>query len=99
MMCHSIGLPPISTMGLGRTVVSSLSREPRPPARITAFTACRLLDAPHIQPRDPTQPGPPSVLAHAHHIRGARREREVRFVFRAHAKLVVRRTRELEPVA
>src|SRR5487761_893731 len=38
MMCHRIGLPPISTIGLGRTGVSSLSREPKPPARITAFT-------------------------------------------------------------
>ena len=38
MMCHRIGLPPISTIGLGLSVVSSLSREPRPPARITAFT-------------------------------------------------------------
>jgi hypothetical protein len=32
---------------LGRATVSSLSREPKPPARITAFTALRLLDAPH----------------------------------------------------
>jgi hypothetical protein len=38
MMCHSIGLPPISTIGFGRTAVSSLSREPNPPAKITAFT-------------------------------------------------------------
>src|SRR3954451_1980222 len=37
MMCQSIGLPPISTMGFGRTVVSSARRVPRPPARITAF--------------------------------------------------------------
>src|SRR5215471_749138 len=36
-MCHRIGRPPISTIGLGRTVVSSLSRVPNPPARITAF--------------------------------------------------------------
>src|SRR5215212_6202255 len=39
MMCQRIGLPPISTIGLGLRVVSSLRREPRPPARITAFTA------------------------------------------------------------
>src|SRR3954447_16051673 len=39
MMCQSIGLPPISTIGLGLTVVSSESREPSPPARITAFMA------------------------------------------------------------
>src|SRR6476469_7686442 len=38
MMCHRIGLPPISTMGFGRVCVSSLSRVPRPPARMTAFT-------------------------------------------------------------
>src|SRR6185437_7273090 len=38
MMCHRIGRPPISTIGLGRMVVSSLSRVPRPPARITSFT-------------------------------------------------------------
>ena len=37
MMCQSIGMPPISTIGLGRTVVSSLRREPKPPARMTAF--------------------------------------------------------------
>src|SRR5579859_7402347 len=37
MMCQRIGLPPISTMGFGLTWVSSLKREPKPPARITAF--------------------------------------------------------------
>ena len=36
-MCHSTGLPPISIIGLGRIVVSSLIRVPRPPARMTAF--------------------------------------------------------------
>src|SRR5262245_47773727 len=35
MMCQRIGMPPISTIGLGRTAVSSPSRVPRPPARIT----------------------------------------------------------------
>src|ERR1041385_5540310 len=44
MTCHSTGRPPISTMGFGRTAVSSLSREPKPPARITAFTARSLLN-------------------------------------------------------
>ena len=39
MMCQRIGLPPISTIGFGRGPVSSLSRVPRPPARITAFMA------------------------------------------------------------
>src|SRR5947209_3775330 len=37
MICQSMGRPPISTIGLGRTAVSSSRREPRPPARITAF--------------------------------------------------------------
>src|SRR5215471_13113968 len=36
-MCHRIGRPPISTIGFGRMVVSSLRRVPNPPARITAF--------------------------------------------------------------
>ena len=36
-MCHRIGLPPTSIIGLGRTLVSSEIRVPRPPARITAF--------------------------------------------------------------
>src|SRR5262245_38792085 len=37
MMCHRIGLPPISTMGLGRKAVSSDRRVPNPPAKMTAF--------------------------------------------------------------
>src|SRR4051812_34816487 len=40
-MCHRIGRPPISTMGLGRTAVSSESRVPIPPASITAFIPTR----------------------------------------------------------
>ena len=36
-MCHRIGRPPISTMGLGFKTVSSARREPNPPANITAF--------------------------------------------------------------
>src|ERR1700728_1444701 len=36
-MCHRIGRPPISTIGLGRVTVSSLSRVPSPPANMTAF--------------------------------------------------------------
>src|SRR3954463_4143513 len=35
MMCHRIGRPPIATIGLGMAWVSSASRVPRPPARIT----------------------------------------------------------------
>src|SRR5438270_560770 len=38
MMCHRIGIPPISTIGLGRRDVSSPRRVPNPPARITACT-------------------------------------------------------------
>src|SRR5262245_37519571 len=37
MMCHRIGMPPISTIGLGRISVSSERREPRPPAKIATF--------------------------------------------------------------
>ena len=37
MMCQRIGIPPISTIGFGRTLVSSLSRVPIPPARMTVF--------------------------------------------------------------
>lgn len=43
MMCQSMGEPPISTIGLGLTTVSSLRRVPRPPARITVFIQIRLL--------------------------------------------------------
>jgi hypothetical protein len=32
-----MGRPPISTIGLGRTVVSSDKRVPKPPASITTF--------------------------------------------------------------
>ena len=38
MMCRRIGRPPISTSGLGRNSVSSRSRVPWPPQRITTFT-------------------------------------------------------------
>ena len=37
MMCQTIGFPPISTIGLGRTSVSSVSRVPSPPARMPTF--------------------------------------------------------------
>ena len=36
-MCQRIGFPPTSTIGFGRNSVSSRSRVPRPPARMTAF--------------------------------------------------------------
>src|SRR5438046_1372504 len=49
MMCQSIGLPPISTIGLGRTVVSSASLLPRPPASITTFMVqCASLAPPYL---------------------------------------------------
>src|SRR5687768_8084597 len=35
MMCHRIGLPPISTMGLGRLSLASRMRVPWPPHRMT----------------------------------------------------------------
>src|SRR6266571_525056 len=38
MMCQRIGLPPISTKGLGRYSVSSRRRVPSPPQSITTFT-------------------------------------------------------------
>src|SRR5689334_3212592 len=39
MMCQRMGWPPTSTIGFGLTTVSSASRVPRPPARITTFTS------------------------------------------------------------
>src|SRR4051812_47946725 len=39
MRCHRMGLPPISIIGLGRISVSSERRVPKPPAKITTFTA------------------------------------------------------------
>src|SRR5438132_764263 len=43
MMCQRIGLPPISTIGFGRSDVSSLRRVPIPPARMTTFTSTSCL--------------------------------------------------------
>src|SRR5208283_5780698 len=37
MMCQRIGLPPTSTIGLGRNSVSSRKRVPSPPHRITTL--------------------------------------------------------------
>ena len=36
-MCHSIGYPPISIIGLGLKWLSSLILVPKPPAKITTF--------------------------------------------------------------
>src|SRR5207237_7319112 len=44
MMCHRIGRPPTSTMGLGRNSVSSRRRVPTPPHSTTTFMKL----APHI---------------------------------------------------
>src|SRR5438876_3499350 len=52
MMCQRIGRPPISTMGLGRTSVSSLMRVPKPPARITAFISLHNIAVAEIKTRD-----------------------------------------------
>src|SRR5581483_1537364 len=46
MMCQMIGRPPISTIGFGRTSVSSESLVPRPPARITTFPT--FIDSPPV---------------------------------------------------
>ncbi len=43
MMCQRIGLPPISTIGFGRSTVSSANRVPRPPASITAFIVVEIV--------------------------------------------------------
>src|SRR6202035_2767937 len=51
-MCHRIGRPPISTIGLGRETVSSLSRVPSPPANMTAFIP-HPLEFPTLLPRRP----------------------------------------------
>src|SRR5690606_5488522 len=37
MMCQTMGLPPIGTIGLGRVSDTSRRRVPRPPQRISAF--------------------------------------------------------------
>src|SRR5271170_2367529 len=51
MMCHRIGRPPISTIGLGLTSVSSTSRVPSPPAKITTFIDCHPRLLPEGRPR------------------------------------------------
>src|SRR5947209_3697426 len=57
-MCQRIGLPPTSTIGLGRRSVSSDNRVPRPPARMTVFMS-PLLPEGTGRPRraPPAQPG------------------------------------------
>src|SRR4051812_26576369 len=53
MMCQRIGSPPISTIGLGRSDVSSLRRVPRPPARMTTFMRASCPGAPRGVARGP----------------------------------------------
>ena len=36
-MCHKMGIPPISIIGFGLNWLSSLMREPKPPASNTTF--------------------------------------------------------------
>ncbi len=91
MMCQSIGLPPISTIGFGRTDVSSLRREPKPPAKITAFTPRQ------ISGRPPWRA--PSALKHPDEIRRTRRIGVVGFLFADGAELVADGAFELEGVA
>src|ERR1022692_1847359 len=47
MMCHRMGRPPISTIGLGRNSVSSRRRVPKPPHRTTTFISGFLPPACH----------------------------------------------------
>src|SRR5271166_4098217 len=90
MMCHRIGLPPISTIGFGRSAVSSLSREPKPPARITTFTSGKVIRCP---------PRAGSGLRHDHRVRRAAGERIVALGHRQRPELVDGRTGEPEAVA
>src|SRR5688572_20237441 len=49
MMCQRIGRPPISIMGLGRRVDSSLIRDPSPPARMTTFKLASTMRGSHCR--------------------------------------------------
>ena len=37
MICHNMGMPPISTIGFGLFILSSAMRVPAPPANKTTF--------------------------------------------------------------
>src|SRR5271165_1582352 len=112
MMCQSIGLPPISIIGLGRTAVSSLSREPNPPARITTFTRSRLLNrlggahASGARGAEPRRAWPSaadrsnaSALAHVYDVGDSCCVGIVALRFGDDAELVGDRSREPEAVA
>src|ERR1700682_920726 len=66
MMFHRMGLPPISTIGLGRNSVSSRRRVPNPPHRTTTFIS-GFLAAPPAQGSASHLPhlyGPANQLSH-----------------------------------
>src|SRR6218665_3473930 len=64
MMCHRMGIPPISTIGFGRTAVSSPMRVPRPPARITVcIVPPRHAFRPMTKPLSPVRNGLVAALA------------------------------------
>src|SRR4051812_49139071 len=79
--CQRMGAPPISTIGFGRTDVSSARRLPSPPARITAFTADLLFGAGFRSPYRVTADGDEEVITKARSasrrvVRGRRAQRE-----------------------
>src|SRR5438128_2071818 len=64
MMCHSTGRFPMGTIGLGRYSVSSRSRVPLPPQRITVFMRGKLsMELSDVS--DATRPIQPSCIAFA----------------------------------
>lgn len=69
-------MPPISTIGLGRTELSSLIREPYPPARITAFIAYQLLSIAFHQACSPSL----EVLSTENHLCVERPTADVQWV-------------------
>src|SRR5690606_25641598 len=76
MMCQRIGLPPTSTIGFGRNVVSSAKRVPKPPARITAFIHSLLLVRADPAGQSRIAPSRAPSLRSRLELRGPRRARE-----------------------
>src|SRR6266700_5943747 len=64
MMCQRIGRPPTSTIGFGRTVVSSARRVPRPPAKIMTFIGPALVCDPCLPHGDPIPAQPWAISEH-----------------------------------
>jgi hypothetical protein len=58
-----MGFPPISTIGLGFTVVSSDSREPNPPANMTAFMVALSKPQMRVRVRKNHPIGPCAIIA------------------------------------